>query len=968
MIPALHENRFARDQRGQLFDLATGRDVPDRVQEETPADLPVGRLDALVRAVADVLDAGGPRVRVLALEALEADRPAGEHEDDYVAAEAGRRGFVPISLAGLRRLPAPGILARRSALVMARRPSTPGANALAEGSAVLLALSALRAKPMAVVATRAMAEEISSAAAASESDGARNVGGTLVSRTGPARVWQVAECSPVVSASAGATNRARSLRKMQALCGFHRRRGDWRAFLDASLWLSRLHLEREAPDDSGRVAHDARTWRAWWTDPSGVSIAAIARVLALLDVEACARLSSRDFDGSTSVEGVHAGAWVAEALGLRELKPRLSIHLAAIERRAGRLDAARRALGTPESTTPQTALGWSRESLWTALWCGNWPEAGRAAQELRELMTCAAASSVKGPAALELATFHLGIGDEGTARAVLAAHRDSLHALRGADRVRHALVRKALGLPAPVVAAGARAARRASGPGPWEALRRDYAALVRPRATARLANASGQGGAVTGTECVRRTNRTGECLMEDVLDLLRACHDAEDDQGGLGRMCLLVRERLGALAVGVWAAPHAEPLAGSGSGRHWPISLAERARTTGLPHGPETTGNAVEAAYPVTHAGAPIGALACRWLIDQPIDRARTEVMLSAAAAACVPLVRGTIDAKVQAGSASGQPTFGLVGDSEPMQELRGGIQRAALAPFHVLIEGESGSGKELVARAIHEASPRRHKRFCAVNCAALTDELLEAELFGHTRGAFTGALAERAGLFEAASGGTLFLDEVADLSPRGQAKVLRVLQDGEVRRVGENFSRRVDVRVVAATNKALRDEVGRGRFRAGSAVSARRAAADDSGAPRAAQRRGAARHALLAGRRCACGIPRRARWRGARGAFAVRLAGQRSGAPECDGDRGGARASARPCRACGPASRRGLARRGGAGGHVGGGQAAVRSAVRAKRARPGRWMPRPGRAIAGRDASGLCEAGRTPGSGSGGD
>ena len=106
-------------------------------------------------------------------------------------------------------------------------------------------------------------------------------------------------------------------------------------------------------------------------------------------------------------------------------------------------------------------------------------------------------------------------------------------------------------------------------------------------------------------------------------------------------------------------------------------------------------------------------------------------------------------------------------------------------------------------------------RRFCPLNCAALTDELVEAELFGHARGAFTGAAVERAGLFEEAHGGTLFLDEVGELSGRAQAKLLRVLQEGEVRRVGENFARRADARIVAATNRRLEDEVAAGRFRA---------------------------------------------------------------------------------------------------------------------------------------------------------
>jgi two-component system response regulator HydG len=156
-----------------------------------------------------------------------------------------------------------------------------------------------------------------------------------------------------------------------------------------------------------------------------------------------------------------------------------------------------------------------------------------------------------------------------------------------------------------------------------------------------------------------------------------------------------------------------------------------------------------------------------------------------------------------------------LLGASEDIGRVRRAIDRAAPAPFPVLIQGESGAGKELVARAIHSRSERHTRRFCALNCAALTDDLVEAELFGHARGAFTGAIAERAGLFEEADGGTLFLDEVGELSARAQAKLLRALQDGEIRRLGETRPRRVDARIVAATNRSLTDEVSSGRFRA---------------------------------------------------------------------------------------------------------------------------------------------------------
>ena len=155
-----------------------------------------------------------------------------------------------------------------------------------------------------------------------------------------------------------------------------------------------------------------------------------------------------------------------------------------------------------------------------------------------------------------------------------------------------------------------------------------------------------------------------------------------------------------------------------------------------------------------------------------------------------------------------------LIGDSDAMSALRAAVRRAAAAPFPVLIEGESGTGKELVARALHEEGPRRDETFAAVNCATFSDDLIETELFGHAKGAFTGAVQSRRGLLEASSGGTVFLDEVGELSPRAQAKLLRTLQDGEIRKVGENVTRRLDLRVVAATNRTLTGEAAEGRFR----------------------------------------------------------------------------------------------------------------------------------------------------------
>jgi two-component system response regulator HydG len=157
---------------------------------------------------------------------------------------------------------------------------------------------------------------------------------------------------------------------------------------------------------------------------------------------------------------------------------------------------------------------------------------------------------------------------------------------------------------------------------------------------------------------------------------------------------------------------------------------------------------------------------------------------------------------------------LGTVAKSPAMRKLVDLARRVAKVDSTVLITGESGSGKERIARLVHEESTRAAGPFIAVNCGAITETLLESELFGHTRGAFTGATHDRPGLFEAASGGTLLLDEVGEVSPGMQVKLLRVLQEREIRRVGENKSRRVDVRVVAATNRELAHGVAGGAFR----------------------------------------------------------------------------------------------------------------------------------------------------------
>jgi len=195
-------------------------------------------------------------------------------------------------------------------------------------------------------------------------------------------------------------------------------------------------------------------------------------------------------------------------------------------------------------------------------------------------------------------------------------------------------------------------------------------------------------------------------------------------------------------------------------------------------------------------------------LIEKPLDRERLMVALRNA------LERRAMAREVQGLRAMADERYEMVGRSAPMAALYAQIAKVAPTRTRVLITGESGTGKELIARAVHRASALADKPFVKVNCAAIPPELIESELFGHERGAFTGATARKRGLFEIADGGTIFLDEVGDMISSAQAKVLRVLQSGEFSRVGGEQALKVDVRVVAATNRDLQAAVAAGQFR----------------------------------------------------------------------------------------------------------------------------------------------------------
>jgi DNA-binding NtrC family response regulator len=300
-------------------------------------------------------------------------------------------------------------------------------------------------------------------------------------------------------------------------------------------------------------------------------------------------------------------------------------------------------------------------------------------------------------------------------------------------------------------------------------------------------------------------------VVEDVLDILRFCQTVEEDGRALREICARLRARLRAAAVGVFVPERGGLGLLMSDGYRIENQIAGRVMDARQAIPPHQWNGGIEAGAPVQYGGDTLAVLAGRWTLGSAPDHQRASIILATAAVVSGPVVAAVLSRRA---SQSTSQDDDLLGISPLIAEIRRAVERAAAAPFAVLVAGESGCGKELVARALHRRSPRRSGPFCTLNCAALPDELVEAELFGHTRGAFTGAASERVGVFEEANAGTLFLDEIGELSPRAQAKILRTIQEGELRRVGENVPRRVDVRIVTATNRDLRHEVAAGRFR----------------------------------------------------------------------------------------------------------------------------------------------------------
>jgi DNA-binding NtrC family response regulator/tetratricopeptide (TPR) repeat protein len=593
------------------------------------------------------------------------------------------------------------------------------------------------------------------------------------------------------------------------------RRHEWPAAARGSVALATAVLQRGRARDAQHVLKDAKDYARRAADDNAVADVAILSGIAwtdqgrldeaesLLSASLAAATSRRDMARTVSSRLALARChfWRAQYDQSSEVLLRLQ------EDEIGPGDAVARLIGLSRA-----AIGGR-----------DFEAAMRHAMAASDIAERSGQPALAARATCGLAFAHLAVGDSGAVTrdvtaSVRAARpsRDSLCAVRarliGAENDRrsgrtaaaHALASRITRIPAGHIPATVRVRGLllrdllSAGPG-IDVVRRQVAA-------------SGLPALVLFGPPVADERGDIRAVVDDVVDILQASQQGDDDKAVLMRICVMLRTRLQASTIAFFAADGGSfvPLVWDGNSRLDP-EIANRVGATRQTIAPHTHHDLIEAGAPVRYGGETIGVCVARWTLGSAPDVTRPSLLLTTAATAVGPALACAIARRT---APPLHDPVELLGVSPAMTDVRRAIERAAAAPFPVLIEGESGSGKELVAKALHRRSTRRDRPFCALNCAALPDDLVEAELFGHARGAFTGAVSERAGVFEEAHTGTLFLDEIGELSPRAQAKVLRTVQEGELRRVGENVSRRVDVRIVSATNRDLNQEVTRGRFR----------------------------------------------------------------------------------------------------------------------------------------------------------
>jgi DNA-binding NtrC family response regulator/tetratricopeptide (TPR) repeat protein len=598
----------------------------------------------------------------------------------------------------------------------------------------------------------------------------------------------------------------------QAMHAFARRE-EWTAATDGALLLARSLARRGRLVEAGAVVRAARSWAMRSTSVGGVQD--VALVQARLQTE-CGLLAEAESLLETTLASAMSTGY--DTVGV-------SLALARCLYWQGRYADAwhRLTLAAPDAE----AMPASSVSLWIArsrvlIGRGRVADAVADAARARDAAIASNIVDLRGSAYYACALAQLAAGDrrqasEAASRALQDARQTHDPLLAICARVLRAEIARRQGerrdasLLVKRFARLSRSRMPATVQGRIDLLADLLAAADPVEAGERRADSSGLAALRLFAPQRAPTAWATAPAADEIVELLRCCQVAEEDRAVLTAVCGRLRGRLRAAGVAFFADDTGQLVSVASEGTRVDPASARRVLTANQLVLPHEGGERIEAGVPVRFAGQTVGVLAAQWTAASVWHVADVAILLSTGATAAGPAVAGVIARRVSERAARSSE---LLGVSTAMAAVRSAVERAANAPFAALIEGESGTGKELVARLLHKLGARRDRPFSTLNCAALPDDLVESELFGHARGAFTGAVADRRGVFEEANTGTLFLDEVGELSPRAQAKLLRAIQEGEIRRVGENVCRRVDVRLLTATNRDLRVEAAAGRFR----------------------------------------------------------------------------------------------------------------------------------------------------------